>query len=198
LVSHPGYDKRIGSLGSDRHKAAVVGLLRRDRSVRADLVRRNIKELRRIDAEMKSIRRQMAELLETTDTSLTNQCGVGPVIAARLLGEVGDVRNVRSKAAFARLSGTAPVPASSGLTVRHRLNRHGNRKLNYALHYIAVTRCRIDPETRVFMSRKIAEGKTRKEAMRSLKRHLSNAIYRIMVSDLTAQGASDELCALPG
>lgn len=197
MVSHPGYDKRIGSLGAERHKAAVMSLLRRDRSVRADLVRRNIRELRRIDGEMKAIRKQMAEILETTDTSLTGQCGIGPVIAARLLGEVGDIGNVRSKAAFARLSGTAPMPASSGLTVRHRLNRHGNRKLNYALHYIAVTRCRLDPETQSFMARKLAEGKTKKEAMRSLKRHLSNAIYRTMVSDLTARRASDGLRALP-
>jgi transposase len=182
-VSHPGYDKRIGSLGAERHKAAVMNLLRRDRSVRADLVRRNVKELRRIDAEMKAVKKQMVQILETTDTSLSRQCGIGPVIAARLLGEVGDVGNIRSKAAFARLSGTAPMPASSGLTIRHRLNRHGNRKLNYALHYIAVTRCRLDPETKTFMARKIAEGKTRKEAMRCLKRHISNLVYRTMLSD---------------
>jgi transposase len=182
-VSHPGYEKRIGSLGAERHKAAVMSLLRRDRSVRADLIRRNVKELRRIDAELKTVKRQMGEILETTETSLTRQCGIGPVLAARLLGEVGDVRNIRSKSAFARLSGTAPLPASSGLTVRHRLSRFGNRKLNHALHYIAVTRCRLDPETPAFMARKMAEGKTRKEAMRCLKRHLSNIVYNHMRAD---------------
>lgn len=100
-----------------------------------------------------------------------------------MLGEVGDVTNFRSKAAFASLTGAAPLPASSGMTVRHRLNRHGNRKLNFALHYVALTRCRVDPETREFMTRKMAEGKSRKEALRALKRHLSNRIYATILAD---------------
>ena len=67
--------------------------------------------------------------------------------------------------------------------VRHRLSRHGNRKLNHALHYIAVTCCRLDPETKIFMERKLAEGKSKKEAMRCLKRHLASRIYRTMMAD---------------
>ena len=88
-----------------------------------------------------------------------------------------------AKAAFGRLTGTAPIPASSGRIVRYRLNRGGNRKLNYAIHFVAVTRCRLDPETQAFMARKQAEGKSKKEAMRCLKRHLANGIYRAMVAD---------------
>jgi transposase len=183
VVSQPGYERRIGDLKAERHKTAVMNLLRRDRSVRADLVRRNIKEIRRLEAEMKALRVRIGEFLEASGTTLTNDAGIGPILAARLLGEVGDVTNFRSKAAFASLTGTAPLPASSGLTIRHRLNRHGNRKLNFTIHYIAVTRCRVDPDTRAFMAKRIAEGKTRKEAMRSLKRHLSNRIYRTMMAD---------------
>ena len=127
-----------------------------------------MKELRRIDTEIKELKTSLQAAVAATGTSLTAEVGVGAGIAAKLLGEVGDVRNIRSKAAFARLSGTAPIPASSGKVVRHRLSRHGNRKLNHALHYIAVTRCRLDSETKAFMARKLAEGKSKKEAMRCL------------------------------
>lgn len=183
VVSHPGYENRIGSLKADRHKTAVMNLVRKDRSVRADLVRRNIKEIRRIEAEAKSVRAEINELLEASGTTLTKETGIGPILAARLLGEVGDVTNFRSKAAFASLTGTAPLPASSGLTVRHRLNRHGNRRLNCTIHYIALTRRRVDPESKAFIIKRMAGGKTRKEATRSLKRHLSNRIYRKMMED---------------
>lgn len=168
-------------------------LLRGDHSVRAELIKRNVRELRRLDAEMKELRADIRQAVEATGTSLTSQCGIGGAIAAKLLGEIGDIRNIRSKAGFARLTGTAPIPASSGTTVRHRLNRGGNRKLNYALHFIAVTRCRLDAETKAFMSRKMAEGKTRKEAMRCLKRHLSNQIYQTLVSDCRSQQRETEL-----
>lgn len=182
-VARPGYEKRIGSLGAERHRKGVMALLRSDSSVRADLIRRNVRELRRIDGEIKQLKVSLKDLVAATSTSLTSQCGVGPTIAAKLLGEVGDVRNIHSKAAFARMSGTAPIPASSGKVVRHRLSRHGNRKLNHALHYVAVTRCRLDPETQTFMARKLAEGKSKKEAMRCLKRHLASRIYRTMLAD---------------
>ncbi|MGI8407693.1 MAG: IS110 family transposase [Actinomycetota bacterium] len=182
-VARPGYENRIGNLSAERHRKGVMTLLRGDSSVRAELVRRNVRELRRIDAEIKELKVSLKGLVAATGTSLTSQCGVGPTIAAKLLGEVGDIRNIRSKGAFARLSGTAPIPASSGKVVRHRLSRHGNRKLNHALHYIAVTRCRLDPETKVFMARKLAEGKSKKEAMRCLKRHLASRIYKAMVAD---------------
>lgn len=108
--------------------------------------------------------------------------------AARILGEVGDVRRIRSKAAFAQMAGTAPLPASSGQTTRHRLNRGGNRQLNFALHYLALVRYRTDSETRAYVDRRRAEGKSFKEAMRCLKRHLSNVVYRRMVLDLEGLG----------
>lgn len=109
--------------------------------------------------------------------------GTGPFIAAKILGEVGDPSRIRSKPAFAVLSGTAPLSASSGQVQRHRLNRGGNRQLNWALHYIALVQCRITPEAQAYMARKREAGKSHKEAMRCLKRQLSNVVYRHLVAD---------------
>jgi len=147
MIVSPGYEKKFGSLTAERTRRAVLLRLRSDHSVRAQLVKRNVREIRRLDAEMKQLRAEIADAVAATGTSLTQQCGIGPALAAKVLGEVGDLSNVRSKAAFGRLSGTAPIPASSGKVVRYRLNRGGNRKLNYAIHFVAVTRCRLDPET---------------------------------------------------
>lgn len=196
MIVRPGYEGRIGALTAEKSRRAILMMLRGDRSVRTELIRRNVRELRRLDAEMKELRAEIRTAVEATGTSLTAQCGIGAGMAAKLLGEIGDIRNIRSKAGFARLTGTAPIPASSGTTVRHRLNRGGNRKLNYALHFIALTRCRLDDETKRFMARKMAEGKTRKEAMRCLKRHLSNAIYRTLLDDV--RGARVGLEDRPG
>ena len=88
--------------------------------------------------------------------------------AAKLLGETGDPRRIRSAPAFARMSGTAPVPASSGQTSRHRLNRGGNRQLNRALYTIALTQARTDPRAKTYMARRIAEGRSWLEALRCL------------------------------
>jgi transposase len=112
------------------------------------------------------------------------------LVAAKLLGEVGDVRRLRSASAFASYSGTAPVPASSGQTQRHRLNRGGNRQLDRALHTMALVQIRIHPPAQVYLARRTAEGKTWREATRCLKRHLADVVYRTMKRDLpvTAQG----------
>jgi transposase len=96
------------------------------------------------------------------------------------------VDRIRSQAAFAMMAGTAPLIASSGMSSRHRLNRGGNRKLNFALHYMALVRYRSDEKTKAYVERRRAEGKTFKEAMRCLKRHLSNVVYRQMISDWKA------------
>ncbi len=127
--------------------------------------------------------RRIVAMVRDTGTSLTSIPGVGSFIAAKILGEVGDPSRVRSKAAFAVLSGTAPLSASSGQTHRHRLNRGGNRQLNWALHYIALVQCLITPEAQAYMARQREAGKSHKEAMRCLKRHLSNLVYRHLEAD---------------
>jgi transposase len=122
-------------------------------------------------------------MLVESKTTLTEMKGVGSFVAAKILGEVGDVGRIRSKAAFASFSGTAPLPASSGQRTRHRLNRGGNRQLNHALHVIAKNQSRMVPEVRDYLGKKLEEGKSYKEALRCLQRHLANVIYRTLVED---------------
>jgi transposase len=109
--------------------------------------------------------------------------GIGPILAAKLLGEVGDVRRFATKQRFAAHNGTAPVEASSGEVIRHRLSRAGNRKLNHALHLIAIVQIRHPTAGQAYYRRKLAEGKSRKEALRCLKRRLSDAVYRQLLTD---------------
>jgi transposase len=105
---------------------------------------------------------------------------VGPITAAQLLISWSHPGRLRSEAAFATLAGAAPIPASSGLTNRHRLNRGGDRQLNRARHTIALTCSRIDPATRAYITRRIAEGKTPRETKRCLKRIIARQIFRVL------------------
>jgi transposase len=119
---------------------------------------------------------ELAELVTEVDPTLLRKPGVGPISAAKLLA--CDPARFRSEAAFARCNGTAPIPASSGKTVRHRLNRGGDRQVNNAIHTIAIARAKYQPETRAYLDRRIHEGKSKREALRSLKRHISRELYR--------------------
>ena len=179
----PGYERRVPNLRAKAHRTTARSLLRRDRSVRAELGRKRLDELSRLEREIAAMDRRIEQTVRKTGTSLTSIPGVGPFIAAKILGEVGDPSRVRSKPAFAVLSGTAPLSASSGQVQRHRLNRGGNRQLNWALHYIALAQCRIMPDAQAYMDRQREAGKSHKEAMRCLKRHLSNVVYRHLVAD---------------
>jgi len=179
----PGYGREVPNLKAKVHRAKARSLVKGDRSVRAELVRRRLGELSRLEGEIAAMDRRIEAMVRQTGTSLIAIPGVGPFIAAKILGEVGDLSRVRSKAAFAVLSGTAPLPASSGQTRRHRLNRGGNRQLNWALHYMALVQSRITPDAQAYMVRQREAGKSHKEAMRCLKRHLSNVVYRHLVAD---------------
>jgi len=114
------------------------------------------------------------------DATLLDEPGVGPISAAKLL--VADPARFKHEAAFARCNGTAPLPASSGKTIRHRLNRGGDRQLNNAIHTIALSRSLHHPETQAYLKRRMTEGKTKREAMRSLKRHLSRRLYKRLIT----------------
>jgi transposase len=179
----PGYERRVPNLRAKAHRATARSLLREDRSVRAELIRKRLGELSRLEGEITAMDRRIRATVHKTGTSLTSIPGVGPFIAAKILGEVGDPSRIRSKPAFAVLSGTAPLSASSGQVQRHRLNRGGNRQLNWALHYIALVQCRIMPEAQAYMARQREAGKSHKEVMRCLKRQLSNVVYRHLVAD---------------
>jgi transposase len=184
VISHPGYEKKIPRLDTKKSRSTALVLLRGDHSVRADLVRDRLREIRRLDNKIADVEKSIALKVKESDTNLTSLNGVGFVIAAKILGEVGDPTRVRSKAAFAMLTGTAPLEASSGMTKRHRLNRGGNRQLNYALHMVALARLRHDPDTKAYMARRKLEGKSSREALRCLKRHLSNLIFRQLIADV--------------
>lgn len=114
--------------------------------------------------------------MRSLDDTLLDEPGIGPISAAKLLA--CDPSRFKHEAAFARCNGTAPLPASSGKTVRHRLNRGGDRQVNNAIHTIAVIRAKHQPETRAYLDRRVAEGKTKREALRALKRHLSPDLFK--------------------
>ncbi|MDQ1526824.1 MAG: transposase [Microbacteriaceae bacterium] len=155
----------------------VAGKTRR--RVAAELV----SDLERIYARTKAADKELKALLAETGTTLIDLHGIGPTGAARLLVEVGDITRFPSKAHFASWTGTAPIDASSGDHVRHRLSRKGNRQINRVLHTMAVVQLRNPTEGRAYFDRKKADGKTSMEAMRCLKRRLSDVVYRQLLAD---------------
>jgi transposase len=149
-----------------------------------------ISDLERIYQRKKAADKELRELLKVTGTTLTGLNGIGPSGAARLLIEAGDITRFPSKAHFASWNGTAPIDASSGDQVRHRLSRAGNRQINRALHIMAVVQLRHrGSEGRAYYDRKVAAGKTPREAMRCLKRRLSDIVYHQMVLDARVKAA---------
>ena len=126
------------------------------------------------------LEREILAHVRTLAPELLDEAGVGPIVAAQLIVSWSHKDRVRSEAAFARLAGVAPLPASSGLTNRHRLSRGGDRQLNRALHTVILHRRQHDHQTRQYIDRRVAEGKTRREATRLLKRYLARHLYRVM------------------
>ena len=155
----------------------VVGRTRRQ------LASELITELAVIDKKIKQANAVLTGLIAATGSNLQQLHGIGPSVAARLLGDIGDISRFASRNHFASWNGTAPIDASSGDQHRHRLSRAGNRRINRALHIMAVVQLRHDTEGRAYFRRKLAAGKTPMEAMRCLKRRLSDVVYRQMVAD---------------
>ncbi len=123
----------------------------------------------------------MTRLITTSPAApLLSERGVGPVTAAVLITAWSHPGRVRSEAAFASLAGVSPIPASSGNTTRHRLNRGGDRRLNQALHMAVITRMRDDPETRAYIERQLSRDKTTRDIRRTLKRYLARKLFRLL------------------
>jgi transposase len=133
-----------------------------------------------LTAEERELAREIEMLTRKLAPQLLDQPGVGPHAAAQLVLSWSHQGRISSEAAFARLAGAAPIPASSGQTIRYRLDRSGDRKLNRALHMILVTRKRTHAATNAYIERRIQEGKTRREANRCLKRYLARSLYRLL------------------
>jgi transposase len=152
--------------------------------MRFDLVLELLDDVRRLDALTKESHRRIKIAVKASGTSVTNVYGVGPVLAAGLIGYSGDIRRFANRDAYASYNGTAPIELSFGGRVVHRVSRRGNRKLNHNIGMAAITQIR-NPGTqgRIYFERKVAEGKTKKEALRSLKRQISNAVYRQLLLD---------------
>jgi transposase len=155
----------------------IVGRTRRQ------LASELITELAVIDKKIKDADRQLTELVAAAGSSLQQLHGIGPSGAARLLGDIADIARFASRGHFASWNGTAPLDASSGDQTRHRLSRAGNRRINRVLHIMAVVQLRSDTEGRRYYRSKLAAGKTSMEAMRALKRRLSDLVYKQMVKD---------------
>jgi transposase len=167
--------------------AALVAKLRPRCAVSAErkrVVRELLGDLRRLDKAMADNRRRCAEAVALTGTSLTEIYGISDVIAAKILGHVRDVRRFQTDDHFASYAGTAPIEASSGEVVRHRLSRQGNRQLNHAIHLAAHVQAIRPGQGRDYLLRQLAAGKSRTEALRSLKRQITKAIYRALRNDL--------------
>jgi transposase len=153
-------------------------------TVRLHIARDHLADIRALDARLKYIGGQIGALVTASGTTLTSLFGIGPVIAGRILAEVGDITRFATKDKFASYNGTAPIDVSSGDQVRHRLSRAGNRRINHALHMMAVTQIRYPgTDGRRYYERKRTEGKTPKEALRCLKRRLSDQVWRQLIRD---------------
>ncbi len=131
-------------------------------------------------AEAAELEREILAHVRVLAPQLLDEPGVGPIVAAQLLVTWSHQGRVRSEAAFARLAGVAPIPASSGQTIRHRLSRGGDRQLNCALHTVILHRRQHDPTTKDYIAQRLAEGKTTRDAVRLLKRYLARHLYRVL------------------
>jgi transposase len=151
---------------------------------RHDLAVELLADVQHLDAQLKESHRRIRLAVKASGTSLTDLFGVGPVIACYVIGYTGDVARFASRDHYPAYNGTAPVERSSGGRVVHRLSQRGNRQLNHALHLAAICQIR-QPHSdgRAYFDRKVAEGKTKKEALRALKRHVSNAVFRQLLAD---------------
>jgi len=186
LELRPGGAKRDLSAAQARKLLSTVRPKDAAGKTRKRVALELVVDLERVYARRKAANKELVELVKQTGTGLLNLHGIGPSGAARLLVEVGDVTRFPTKGHFASWTGTAPIDASSGDNVRHRLSRGGNRQINMALHMMAVVQLRNTTEGRAYYDRKVTAGKTPNEAMRCLKRRLSDIVYKTMLDDLVA------------
>ena len=152
-----------------RHRVMIAGEL--------------VDDIARFDASLKASKKRIDAAVRASGTTVTEVVGIGPVNAAVIIGFSGDIARFPTKAHFATYNATAPIDASSGPNPRQRLNPRGNRKVNHAIHIAAVTQLRYPGEGRDYYDRKRAEGKTSKEAIRCLKRRISDRVYKHLIAD---------------
>ena len=177
----PEFEIPTRALITARWQDRVAGRLARAAQVtRVRIARDEVRRIRELTRSIDALERELAILVAELAPRLLAERGCGVLTAAKLIGEIAGIHRFATDAKLARLAGSAPIPASSGRTNRHRLDNGGNRQLNCALHRLAVSKGRLDPETAAYPARKQAKGKSRREALRCLKRHLARRVWRLL------------------
>jgi transposase len=191
----PGFDPPTASL--DRYKVLdqVEARLESHPGVVADLARREVTRIRQLTTEINQLEREIISRVTNLAPAMLELPGCGGLTAAKLVGEAADITRFTSRDAYAMFAGTAPIPVWTGNNPRFRLNRGGNRQTNAAIHRIAVTQLRIHPPAQELVAKHIAAGKTKREALRILKRRLTDVIYRTMNQDTPSVQAAQPAAA---
>jgi transposase len=178
-----GIAKEINASDVDRFLAALTPTTPVEQ-IRFDLAVELLDDVRRLDQQLKDSHRRIRHAVVASKTSLVEIYGIGPIIAAMLIGYSGDIARFANRDAYAAYNGTAPIEFSSGGRTVHRVSNRGSRQLNHALHMAAICQLRQPhSEGRAYFERRVAEGKTKREAIRALKRQTSNRVYRHLVAD---------------
>jgi len=187
----PGFEIPARVLTSGCWQDRVAGrLARAEQTPRVRIARDELRRIRELTRSIDALQRELAVLVAQLAPRLLAEPGCGVLTAAKLIGEIAGIERFASDAKLARLAGSAPIPASSGRTTRHRLDRGGNRQLNCALHRLAINKGRLDPETAAYLARKQADGKSRREALRCLKRHLARRVWHLLQPPLSQRPPS--------
>ncbi|HEX5291940.1 MAG TPA: IS110 family transposase [Streptosporangiaceae bacterium] len=179
----PAWDPPARSLWRPRHLTAILGRLDGDATLVARLARSLALRCQVLTGEISQLDAELGELTAALAPELLKVCGCATLTAAKIIGETAGIGRFRSRHAYARHNGTAPLPVWSGNRERHRLSRAGNRQLNAALHRIAITQAHYHPGARAFLERRRAGGNTKPESLRALKRRLSDVVYRALLAD---------------
>jgi transposase len=172
--------KLRGLRAQSTRRSLAQRLARREQTVQVSICRELLGRISEISRRERELQAEISRRVRAYCPQLIELPGCGELTAAKLLAEIAGAERFSSDAQLARHSGCAPLPASSGNSRRHRLSRRGNRELNCALHRIAVTQARVHPEARSYLERKRAEGKSTREALRCLKRHLVRAVWQVL------------------
>jgi transposase len=179
----PAWDPTARSLTSYKNIDAVAGRLVGIEGMVPRIASEIIAQVRDLTIRERALEREITERVQTLAPRLLTVVGVGALTAAKIVAEVADVRRFKSKDAFARHNGTAPLPVWSGNRERHRLSRTGNRQLNAAIHRIAITQARCHDDAKAYLQRRHEHGNTKTEALRALKRRLSDVVFRALFED---------------
>lgn len=180
----PAWDPPARSMTRYKTLNAIAARLKKCDGMVARIAADLVERIRSLTTTERALEREITERVTGMAPNLLALVGVGALTAAKIVAEVADVRRFKSKDAFARHNGTAPIPAWSGNPNRHRLSRTGNRQLNAAIHRIAITQLRYHPDTQTYRDRRITMGNTGTEAIRALKRRLSDVIFRALLADV--------------